>query len=292
MTPDPLTVLLRGAIDYAGMFPPATLSVREAADAYARYRAGRHAWMLGSFVISSAKLGEFAPRSATPGHVEGWPVSVVMAGDSAADIERATEVAQRWENASLAAVECPPVAAWRIRDLAALVPDGVEAFFEARVGPDLEQTLDAIAACHALAKIRTGGVTADAFPASPAIYRFLRSCAERRIPCKATAGLHHALRGDYPLTYDAGSSIAPMYGFLNVCVLAALVHAGASEREALDVLTEQSARAFEFREDALVWRDRTISATNLAEMRYILFRSFGSCSFEEPVRDLERLCRV
>ena len=50
--------LLAGLIDYAGLFPPAALSMEEAVRNYARYREGEHAWMLGRFVVPEAGAAE------------------------------------------------------------------------------------------------------------------------------------------------------------------------------------------------------------------------------------------
>jgi hypothetical protein len=80
-----------------------------------------------------------------------------------------------------------------------------------------------------------------------------------------------------------------MYGFLNVCLAAALVRSGAALEEVADALGESSADAFQFREDALTWRQRTLGTTALAETRQRLFRSFGSCAFREPIDELASL---
>ena len=56
-----LRTLLAGAIDYAGLFPPAALDMPEAARNYAAYRAGPHAWALGRFIVPSARLNEVDP---------------------------------------------------------------------------------------------------------------------------------------------------------------------------------------------------------------------------------------
>ena len=146
--------------------------------------------------------------------------------------------------------------------------------------------LDAVAACGALAKIRTGGLTPDAFPHAPSLYRFLRACRDRGLAAKATAGLHHAVSGCYPLTYEAASASAPMYGFLNVCTAAALVHMGATEDDVLRALNESSSAAFRFDDEGMEWRGRRFSTNDLRAMRQALFRSFGSCSLREPIDEL------
>jgi hypothetical protein len=88
---------------------------------------------------------------------------------------------------------------------------------------------------------------------------------------KATAGLHHALRGDAE------------HGFLNL--LAAAVFAGDEEQ----VLAATDAGHFVLDSSAFRWRDRSAPAARLALVRRGLFRSIGSCSFFEPVEELEEL---
>ena len=57
----------------------------------------------------------------------------------------------------------------------------------------------------------------------------------------------------------------------------------------LATLEEQSAAAFRWGDDAVEWHGHTVSASELREVRDRFAISFGSCSFEEPVQDLEAL---
>ena len=107
------------------------------------------------------------------------------------------------------------------------------------------------------AKIRTGGVTADAFPSARDVARFLSACARHDVMFKATAGLHHPLRGDFALTCAADAPRGTMFGFLNVFLAAAFMRRGHS-----------------------------LSVGALAEERARFALSFGSCSFREPIDDL------
>jgi hypothetical protein len=56
-----LRVLLEGLIDYAGLFPPAALTMQDAVRNYARYRDGEYAWALGKFVVPKERVKE-VPR--------------------------------------------------------------------------------------------------------------------------------------------------------------------------------------------------------------------------------------
>ena len=114
--------------------------------------------------------------------------------------------------------------------------------------------INAIAASGALAKVRTGGIATGAFPGPEGLVRFLEACSSAGVAFKATAGLHHAVRGCYPLTYEPESQIETMHGFLNVSIAAAIVYTGGGSSEAVTALRETSAEMFEFRAEGLVWR--------------------------------------
>ena len=271
-------VLFRGIVDYAGMFPPARLNIAGAEAEYARYRAGQHDWLVGTFVVAADHLTQLDPATV--------PLSVVIGDTAPAALDRL------WNGAAAAAiraVEFMPAPPSLITELAAAVPKRIQAFFEVPAGDDMSRRLDAIAACGAAAKIRTGGLTPDAFPRAQAVDAFLRGCNDRGVAAKATAGLHHALAGDYPFTYEPQSASGAMFGFLNISAAAALVHAGRPPNDVIEVLREPSADAFLFDEDGMEWRGDRITIKQLRTMRETLFRSFGSCSLREPVDDLKRM---
>jgi hypothetical protein len=235
-----LRALLEGLIDYAGLFPPAALSMQDAVRNYARYREGEYAWALGKFVVPEARAKEVPPDI---------PLSILGVDEVKATTEE--EVAQ-----------FPPGVYVEIADL---------------------HLLDAIAKYGQRAKFRTGGITADAFPAIGNIAAFLRACKERDVAFKATAGLHHPLRCVKPLTYEPNAPTGTMHGFLNVFIAAALLeHADA-------ILAENDPRAFAFEDDALSWRGHEVSTEEVAWTRRTFATSFGSCSFEEPIGDLTEL---
>lgn len=120
------------------------------------------------------------------------------------------------------------------------------------------------------AKIRTTGLS------SGHMANFLLGAAGRRLPFKATAGLHHALRSG-------------MHGFLNVFAAAVFAWQGADRAALLTLLDETDPQSFEFQDDGLRWRGRRVSTAQIEEARREFAHSFGSCSFEEPVSELRAL---
>jgi hypothetical protein len=131
----------------------------------------------------------------------------------------------------------------------------------------------------AFAKIRTGGLTPEAIPSAGHIADFLTQAAVRRIPFKATAGLHHPIR----------SRRTHMHGFVNVFAAAAFAWHGVPRDVILGVLNERDPHAFAFGERELTWRGHTLSDTQIKAARRDFAHSFGSCSFEEPIADLRKL---
>jgi hypothetical protein len=230
-----LRVLLEHLIDYAGLFPPAALSMQDAVRNYARYRDGEYAWALGRFVVPKERMREVP---------EEFPLSV-LGIDEVKDLE-----------------DAKPGAFVELTDTSLL--------------PELAKR-------NLRAKIRTGGITADAFPAPERVAAFIRACKEAGVAFKATAGLHHPLRCVKPLTYEPNAAVGKMHGFVNVFIAAALT--GHAE----EILREEDPSAFAFSDEQVVWREHAVSTEELAKTREEFALSFGSCSFEEPIADLKEL---
>jgi hypothetical protein len=159
------------------------------------------------------------------------------------------------------AIEVPPGA-----DLAS-VPAVREVYVEVPLDHDLHARLDELDARGLGAKVRCGGALV---PTEAALGSFVRACGERAIPFKATAGLHHAIRREGE------------HGFLNL--LAAAVF---GEEE--DALAEADPEAFSLDSESFSWGERRAFAPELAQARSERLRSIGSCSFFEPVQELEQL---
>ena len=109
------------------------------------------------------------------------------------------------------------------------------------------------------------------------------------VPFKATAGLHHPLRAEYRLTYEPGSACGTMFGFLNLFLAAAFMGAGLDDAAAERLLEERDRTAFHFDAEGVEWRGRRLDLDRIRRTRESAIISFGSCSFIEPIGDLQSL---
>jgi hypothetical protein len=275
--------LLEGLIDYAGLFPPAGQDMHTAVRKYLEYRHSSNPRTLGRFVVN---LDQFPYLwDAAGDYVRGLRLSVIAAPDADwDDLRRLLD-----KGYSIEAVEIKADGAPEVAQLASQIPSGLVTYFEVPVGCAPPSILDAIATAGARVKLRTGGVKIDAFPSTHMLAETLAEIARRQMIFKATAGLHHAFRGRYPLTYAPESPTAVMHGFVNLATAAAVLHFGGEAEEARQALDEEWPGAWLATAEAIAWQQNSWNADELREVREKLFAGFGSCSFEEPIRELEAL---
>jgi hypothetical protein len=297
-----LEALLSSVVDYAGLFEPAKLELQPAMVNYAQYQTNPYAWMLGRFILPISRLQEF--EQLLPEKPRQWSLSVIMTGDVKEAMsydklllfetlrERSYTQLQSLNNDKIVitSLEFPPLPPSDIEKILSSLPAEIETFFEIPFNSDFKSYISVLKHTGAAAKIRTGGVTVDAFPSITQLCQSIFAFAEAQIPFKATAGLHHPLPGKHRLTSEANSPVTVMHGFLNVIVLAALVYQQKLTPEtALELLQESSSNNFQFTTDSISWKNYQLNISQIEETRKRFFRSFGSCSFQEPIDDLKEL---
>lgn len=283
-----LRELLTGLIDYAGLFPPASLDMRTAVWNYSRYRAGEHAWMLGRFIVPVSRLAEFEHAAADAVSEAPWRLSALVA-DAAREIPVIVEFNARWARRfNIDAVELKTASAEDVVRAREAIPSTITPYFE--IDPAKASTLlPAIVNGGARAKIRTGGIKAEMFPSAETIAGFIFDCLEENVAFKATAGLHHPVRCVRTLTYEADAPKAMMHGYLNVFAAVILAKGGAERDRVAEVIGCEDADEFHFSDNGLSWRGLRASAAQIKDVRERFAISFGSCSFEEPISDLQQL---
>jgi hypothetical protein len=178
----------------------------------------------------------------------------------------------------------------KIENTVALLPADITAYFEVSTGEALAELVTTLSIKGQRAKLRTGGVTPDAFPSSKQIIRFVRTCMAANVPFKATAGLHHPIRCFRPLTYAPNAPQGTMHGFLNLLMMAAFARESYRVSLLEELMEEEFEEAFHFTELGVDWRDgHALSNAHLGWLRQKRMISFGSCSFDEPIADLEAM---
>lgn len=291
-----LRVLLRRIIDYAGLFPPASLKMAAAVTEYADHTDGTDAWALGRFVLPAARLEEFEDAAADVLPREGarsWALSALLGSDLEEDVERIERFNDSHRDARSGAVlvDTVELKAHSCRDVeraSELLDRRFDTYMEIPVADDPAGLVRAISQTRAKAKIRMGGVTQDAFPSSAQVARFAHLCIRDGVGFKATAGLHHPWRSEYRLTYAHEAPQGTMFGFLNVLLATAALHAGLSESDARALLEERNPDAVRFDEQGARWRGHELPRAVLDRTRDSLV-AVGSCSFREPVADLRSM---
>ncbi|GAC1648106.1 MAG: hypothetical protein NVS4B3_03150 [Gemmatimonadaceae bacterium] len=288
-----LRALLEGVVDYAGLFPPANLVMADAVSAFAEYSVSPERWMLGRFVISAAQIDDFAREVAKARLAEcQWRVALLAGEDVAGATKIARDVNRYSAQGSglrVEAVEFKATTPASVEGGRASAPPVRELYAEVPVNSDPTPLVAAALRSGVRLKVRTGGVTAAAFPSAAQLARFVAACVSAGVPFKATAGLHHPLRGSYPLTYGAPSDTAEMFGFLGVFLAPALIRSGLPPSEIETLIAERDPTAFRFEDDAAMWRGWRAGTAEIVRARSVGAVSVGSCSFLDPVNDLTAL---
>jgi hypothetical protein len=298
-----LRALLSASIDYAGLFPPATLTLETALRDFAAYLRSGEAWMLGSFVL---RVDKFSAAEDHLAHFDSdhlLPISALgkkteSAPDFLEKLAGQAEGIASWSQAHLNRVvirqlemALPPQfdAGLFVAIRSLVAPLKLQAFWEAP--PDeAEHAIRAIADHNAQHpgnplgyKLRTGGTVANAFPDTAKIARALVSATKLRVPIKFTAGLHH------PVRHFHDSVQTKMHGFLNVLGAGVLATEHRwDEEQTATMLNDESPDSFTFNDSCFAWQKWSVPTQQIALHRKLV-TSFGSCSFDEPRDDLRAL---
>ena len=296
-----LQALLTRSIDYAGMFPPCSLGLEPALRNQARYLRSDDAWMLNAFVLpvaqfNSAKqlLGEFDPSHPLRVSALGPKTDNAAAFDDAfTEVEEAIRSLAK-HNVDLVSVDqlemwLPNAVGLSLLKEARSMIGDLPTFWEAPA-ERAQETITLLAELNSETdeptfgfKLRTGGVTADAFPTSAQIARALVVPATHQVPIKFTAGLHH------PLRQYREEVQTKMHGFLNVLGAAILAAEHKwNEKQTAAMLEDENPESFSFDDEFFAWREWKIDIERLNNRRKFV-TSFGSCSFDEPREDVRTL---
>jgi hypothetical protein len=264
--------------------------MEEAVAGYRAARTGPHAWMVQRFICPADRLLELAGVLTTTMTEDEEPWSLVATARPADTGAIADFVVEMSGGADVEVVETVFPEGGSAAAVAGLVEGfGRVVYFEVPWRSSFTTALDVLGAARAQsgralgAKVRCGGVMAEAFPPPDVLAAFLLACRDRHLPIKATAGLHHPFRHT-----DAATGFI-RHGFINLLAASALAHGGADLAVLTEVLADTDPGDFSLEARGLTWRRRRVDAASLAAIRSDLFVGYGSCSFDEPVTDLAAL---
>ena len=270
-----------GLLDDASLFPPASLPMADAVAGHLRHRAAWYREMSGPFVCADAKITELSAALTAAGVAE-LDLALVLPGGGAG-LDAAVDGVFADPRLRLRAVELPTAAresiTTAIADVAAALDRtplaGAAAFIEVPARDLTTAAARAVDDRRYLAKVRTGGNTAKAFPDDQTLADCLVTLAQARLAFKCTAGLHHAVR------HRAADTGFEHHGFLNVLLaLAAALDDAGREQVAAELADRDAVR--------VAAKISNLDVETVSAVRS-LFTSFGTCSTDEPVNDLVTL---
>ncbi|MBL8880071.1 MAG: hypothetical protein JNG88_13210 [Phycisphaerales bacterium] len=318
-----LRTLLNGILDYAGLFPPASLALDAAARNYAAYLAGADRWMLSRFICPTAALGDLSKFVSL---FEAEPLRLSALGRGAettsaflnnlrddlaamrsfADAHGERVAIENFEMrmpADSIHGDCTGPLVQLLDDArAAFATAGfahVSAACEATVNRDdirdVDNFIGAIAFFNSKLTLEKRGGPADRFT-------FKLRCGGVRPDAFPTVelvsrALSRCGESGVPIKFTAGlhhpfprfdaAAGARMYGFIPMYLAAILAHMyQLSEAEIAAVLTCDDPAHFEITDSYLRFGDHAVPNEEIESLRQNYILTFGSCSFDEPRDDL------
>lgn len=311
-------------IDYAGLFPPTSLTLDKAINNYSNYRNADHKWMLSRFIIPGSRINElnkymelfeknppflFSVLGKATNKIKEFEINFRSVIENIISFEENFR-----DNIKIDALELkfPSIEVKKhtkekfeqfLQIISTIISDTptknkLDIFLELtdplikeKILKEFLQVLvnynktAKIAEINFLAfKLRTGGVVPEAFPPVEVISRVILECSNYGIPWKATAGLHH------PIRHYNESVKNKMHGFINVIGATALNEEHKLDIETLNkIISDENPKHFKFENDLFSWKDIEISSQTIYKSRFKRFISFGSCSFNEPKEDMIKL---
>ena len=312
-----LNNFMQELLDYAGLFPPATLSLQDSLKNFAEYHHHNQKDWLGKFILPAKKiddtiliLNKLNIFSMLKNKVK---FSVILSSSETlseykntvkTDLISVNKLINQYGNIiDIQSFEVlPPKEVFNSDNTDSIknfliysseflfqFKDKVEFYCELPFSEKLNDNLTAIKKHNdninllkISVKLRTGGVTPQQIPTSRDVANAILLCAKQKIPLKATAGLHVPVPNDNP---QVG---AKLHGFLNVfsCMLFCYDGQLLNLQEIEKIISSYSYSDFKFSDKGLHVGDKFIANSKIAELRKLYIKSFGTCSFLEPIEHL------
>lgn len=267
--------LVISLINDASLFPPAALPMAEALEGHAEHRRSGDADLVGPFLVGVPAVPDLVSAIAAGSPTPPSLGLVARPGTSPEDTAGALSELRAVEGADVVSLDVEWTPGWRSLDVS-----GLRVHLEVGRG-DQSTALDDIASAvdvvDARAKFRTGPTPDWAWPEPDELAGFILATGRRDLPFVLTGGLHHAVRGEYPV----GHRTEPQHGLLNVLVATHASAGGADGRTVRELLEIRDA-------DALAGIVAGWSSPDVAAVR-AAFAGYGCCDVTDPIGELADL---
>lgn len=325
MISNSLKQLITHLIDYAGLFPPASLPLKEAYEQFTGYINESDEWILSKFICPAKQLSSLA-ELINSDEYNYKPFSISVLGRSgtnseefikgtAEDVNLIIQFLQQTKNKFLTdafEVRLPedlvlgdnPDAMYEVMNSTAAiikenVPFYVKVFFEIPLKNDWKSSVNNFAS--ALKKHNEFFGQDENFPRSG--FKLRTGGVEASAfpyPEQIAYVINASYENQLPLKFTAGlhhpfrhyneTVKTKMHGFLNVFGAGVLLYGNdLLEQDLIDILSDEDAENFKFDDNNLRWKEFKSPVKVIENARKNFVISYGSCSFDEPREDLINL---
>lgn len=322
----PVKSFLSDIIDYAGLFPPAKLSMAEAFPNFLQYSRENDAWMMSRFICPARRLAEILEQSHDfSTHPSPLVFSVLLSGGKNSDewlnnfridLDAINHFqSQAGENVRVDFLECrlplniirgsdAEMATFFQQFATMLKHAGLNTttpFFEIGFGRGWEKQIPKVVrAISDFGKTeRSDNPDPEVLPGfkircggvEPQMYPTVKQIATAILHCRNQQIPLKATAGlHHPLRHFNAEAGLKMHGFLNVFGAGIMAKAHELELpEICEIIEDETAENFLFSERAFIWKTLRVSLGEIEVIRRTGLISFGSCSFDEPREDLRHL---
>ena len=303
-------------IDYAGLFPPASLDLKAAFRNYLSYLEKPNSWMLSRFIIPAKRLLELSALISEEriGFDKVLKFTVLGSGginemNFFNNLKSDIKSIQAFEHDFLNRVEIevydvrlpnemqsdPDVKSIRqfidhhYRMFEMGLDHPISIFYEVVPDRDLHNIIKAVWYHNKFErvtgyKLRTGRADVSAIPSAEQISSAIEICRQYKVPMKFTAGLQHPVRH-----YDDNLK-TKMHGFINVFTagIFAFCH-NISEELIIEIIEDEDPDDFSFKENSFAWKNLYIIPDEIRRARENFMISFGSFSLDMLMEDLSSI---
>lgn len=318
-----LNIFMRSLLDYAGLFPPESLNLQDSIINYINYQNHNQKNWLGKFILPANKIIEttsiLSNKNIFSTIKNKIPLSIILTGCEKLDefYNVLIQDIKNIENLENQFNEVIKIDSFEILPSKEIINTShLNSFhkFTSHLNENLPEPLKKIELYCELPltdnfflekkeeylknikinneikdniklslKLRTGGITPKQIPNSKDIAETIYLSSKYKIPLKATAGLHVPVPNNNP---HVG---AKLHGFLNVfsCMFFCYNEESINVKEMINILSSYSYPDFKFSNSGLQIDNYFISNNKLEELKIKYVKSFGTCSFEEPIQHLQ-----